>query len=355
MSITSTTTAFGIIAANPTMNTPTSSSFSSPSSSMPAPEPAPSLTSPSLTSPSLSESVDQKEGSGNTIKRLVIELPASNRDTIKATLYRASKTEICPIMQEPIDDVHLDFLPKPYLAEYPLYNAFELQCGHSFHAMSLIYNWTRNKTLTCPVCRSGPPKNVYLIASKLPREWKYTLNRRVKREREADMIEQERANLQSAMQLQQEAITHVNTRIYRIANDLNTALPETTISVSSYHVRVGFEIKINNSVSTTSCLFIQYNDFVIFILENPPIPAFTAEDPQTISVTPIIKISATGHVIFFNTSGNFTFNGTPVSIQNDHGVFEVLGTSAPQKKIICITYVLDKYDFVHAVLDNIVQ
>jgi hypothetical protein len=97
----------------------------------------------------------------------------------------------CPIMQEPIRDAVLDWMPRPFDAEHPTRKAITTACGHTFHAMALVYHWARSRTTACPVCRAGSGR---LVVSRLPKEWRYSLAARVRRERRKDALEREEAD-----------------------------------------------------------------------------------------------------------------------------------------------------------------
>lgn len=71
----------------------------------------------------------------------------------------AEENEFCPINDENIEDVVAEFVPKEFknilFPDYPKFNKAKiLNCGHYFHALSLIYHFFRN-TLACPICRHG--------------------------------------------------------------------------------------------------------------------------------------------------------------------------------------------------------
>jgi hypothetical protein len=81
----------------------------------------------------------------------------------------------------------------------PTSKAMTLPCTHTFHAMALVYHWARNSNVLCPVCRAGPAGQK-LVIGKLPREWKYSLGSRVRREQRRDKNEEERSNYEMTIQ-----------------------------------------------------------------------------------------------------------------------------------------------------------
>jgi hypothetical protein len=66
--------------------------------------------------------------------------------------------------------------------------------------MALVYHWARNRNVLCPVCRAGPKNGQSLAISRLPREWKYSMATRTRRERKQDRDEEELHNRQLAEQ-----------------------------------------------------------------------------------------------------------------------------------------------------------
>lgn len=121
---------------------------------------------------------------------------------IAAKLRVPTPDEECPILHEDIATASFDRLARPYASDYPELKALTLHCGHTFHAMALIYNWARNRNVLCPVCRAGPP-NRRLVMNQLPKEWRYSLQSRIRRERKQDRIDDEEQNHQMALQLSQ--------------------------------------------------------------------------------------------------------------------------------------------------------
>lgn len=123
------------------------------------------------------------------------------KETITFHLHEPDPTQECPILQEHIKSTTgLDWFPRPFCAQHPKYAAITLQCKHTFHAMALVYNWARNRHVLCPVCRAGP-RNQQLVVSKLPRNWRYSLATRLRREWKADKNKSEEEDRQAAMAL----------------------------------------------------------------------------------------------------------------------------------------------------------
>jgi hypothetical protein len=120
-----------------------------------------------------------------------------SKQSIRAQLHE-SESE-CPIMQEPISSAVVTHLPRPFMQSLPTHKALTLECAHTFHAMALVYHWARNSNVLCPVCRAGP-KGQILAMGKLPKEWRYSLSARVRREQKKDKAEEEASDYQISLQ-----------------------------------------------------------------------------------------------------------------------------------------------------------
>jgi len=112
----------------------------------------------------------------------------------------STRDDECPILQDCIASAQFEQFPYPFMSAHPTFTAMTLQCGHTFHAMALVYHWARNRNVLCPVCRAGPKNGQSLAISRLPREWKYSMATRTRRERKQDRDEEELHNRQLAEQ-----------------------------------------------------------------------------------------------------------------------------------------------------------
>ena len=119
---------------------------------------------------------------------------------IEVTLHTPSSTDECAIMQEPITTATLDAFPRPFYKDHPTHTAITLKCGHTFHAMALVYHWARNHNVLCPICRDGMAGQKLTLA-KLPKEWRYSMAARVRRERKQDREENDTENMNAAVRL----------------------------------------------------------------------------------------------------------------------------------------------------------
>jgi hypothetical protein len=112
----------------------------------------------------------------------------------------------CPILQEPIQTAVFESFPRPFYKAHPEHKALKLSCSHTFHAMALVYHWSRNRNVLCPICRAGPPGQ-RLAMNHLPEDWRYSLSSRVRREKRKDKEEAEEENFRLATLISQEAVT----------------------------------------------------------------------------------------------------------------------------------------------------
>lgn len=130
-----------------------------------------------------------------------------SRKDLDLTLAIPDQQIECPILQEPIQTAVFETIPRPFLNTHPEHKAFTLGCSHTFHAMALVYHWSRNQNVLCPICRAGP-RGQRLIMNHLPKDWRYSLSAKIKREKKKDREEAELENFRVASLLSQEATTH---------------------------------------------------------------------------------------------------------------------------------------------------
>jgi hypothetical protein len=125
-----------------------------------------------------------------------------SKQCIRARLHiPTSPDQECPILQESISTISFETLPRPFNLDHPDHTAITLSpCSHTFHAMALIYHWARSEGVLCPVCRAGP-KGQQLSLRRLPKEWRYSLTARVRRQKRKDRAEAEEDDRQTAMQM----------------------------------------------------------------------------------------------------------------------------------------------------------
>ncbi len=133
---------------------------------------------------------------------IAMKLFPSRKDLDLELVIPDRETE-CPILQEPIQTAVFESLPRPFYKTHPEHKALTLGCSHTFHAMALVYHWSRNRNVLCPICRAGPPGQ-RLVLSQLPKDWRYSLSARVKREKQKDREEAERENFRVASLISQE-------------------------------------------------------------------------------------------------------------------------------------------------------
>ena len=96
-------------------------------------------------------------------------------------LSKPADGEECPITQEPISSSSLEFLPGvSFRKEDPEYSRIQLECGHSFSAMAITYQFFKNGMM-CPLCRKGHSKT--LAALCLPTHFRRAFQERLVIER----------------------------------------------------------------------------------------------------------------------------------------------------------------------------
>ena len=128
-----------------------------------------------------------------------------SKKNLDLKLHVPDKETECPILQETISTAVFESFPRPYHRAHPEHKALTLGCSHTFHAMALVYHWSRNKNVLCPICRAGP-RGQRLVMSTLPEDWRYSLTSRVRRETKHDRDETERENFRMATQISREAL-----------------------------------------------------------------------------------------------------------------------------------------------------
>jgi hypothetical protein len=126
-----------------------------------------------------------------------------SRKNLDLQLHVPTQESECPILQESIQTAVFENFPHPFYRAFPEHKAITLGCSHTFHAMALVYHWSRNQNVLCPICRAGPIGQ-RLVLGKLPEDWRYSLSSKVKREKKKDRDETERENYRMAAMLSQE-------------------------------------------------------------------------------------------------------------------------------------------------------
>lgn len=78
-----------------------------------------------------------------------------------------------------------------------------LDCKHKFNGMYLLYHWTRNRNVLCPVCRGGV-QDAYINIKSFPSHFRDVLARKVRSERRKDAIKERREHEEAAIRIQEE-------------------------------------------------------------------------------------------------------------------------------------------------------
>ncbi len=90
-----------------------------------------------------------------------VTLLALNGLSLNVELSLPDPDDECPLTLGPIYDDNLEFLDGvTFIPELPNFKRMTLPCGHSFGAMSLVYNFAR-KNMLCPCCRAGVDDSIH--------------------------------------------------------------------------------------------------------------------------------------------------------------------------------------------------
>jgi hypothetical protein len=91
-----------------------------------------------------------------------VTLLALNGHSLNVELSLPDPDDECPLTLGPIYDDNLEFLDGvTFIPELPTFKRMTLPCGHSFGAMSLVYNFAR-KNMLCPCCRAGVGDSIHI-------------------------------------------------------------------------------------------------------------------------------------------------------------------------------------------------
>jgi hypothetical protein len=153
--------------------------------------------------------------------------PLQGRVSTHVTLSVPSADEECPLTLEPISQSKLECLDAPFVTDRPLHTKLTLPCGHSFHALTLIYSWCKSD-MRCPFCRAGHPNKADPAC--LPPHLKTEISQRV-----TTVLEQER---------QSDARAETNVRVL-----YNMVIPYTTLVDSN---RLFVRMDLLDSVQQTT-------------------------------------------------------------------------------------------------------
>lgn len=105
--------------------------------------------------PTQTKHASRDVGSPFTFKMLAMRRRAFIPPSVTVTLSIPDDSDECPLTLDAIKSSKLDFLPDaPFSTIRPQHSKLTLPCGHSFHALSLIYAFCKNG-MRCPCCRAG--------------------------------------------------------------------------------------------------------------------------------------------------------------------------------------------------------
>ena len=141
--------------------------------------------------------------------KITMRLYPSRKD-LDLQLHIPDQETECPILQESIHTAVFENFPRPFYKEHPEHKALTLGCSHTFHAMALVYHWSRNSNVLCPICRAGP-SGQRLVMNRLPEDWRYSFSSKVRREKKMDTEEADQENFRIATLLSNESTATVPT------------------------------------------------------------------------------------------------------------------------------------------------
>lgn len=110
------------------------------------------------------------------------------RYTIEVVLSIPEAEEECPLTLDSIAESKLPFLDVPFLPDRPNHTKLTLPCKHSFSAMTLLYNFCKNK-MVCPCCRAG--EDVQADTACLPTHFRTEFNTRIQETIESERVQDE--------------------------------------------------------------------------------------------------------------------------------------------------------------------
>ena len=117
------------------------------------------------------------------------------RYTIEVTLSIPEAGEECPLTLDTIAESKLPFLDVPFLPDRPNHTKLTLPCKHSFSAMTLLYNFCKNK-MVCPCCRAG--EDVQADTTCLPNHFRNEFNSRIQETTETERVQDEESAFNEA-------------------------------------------------------------------------------------------------------------------------------------------------------------
>lgn len=98
------------------------------------------------------------------------------RYTVEIVLSIPEAGEECPLTLDSIAESKLPFLDASFLPDRPKHTKLTLPCKHSFSAMTLLYNFCKNKMI-CPCCRAG--EDIQADTASLPTHFRNEFKTRI--------------------------------------------------------------------------------------------------------------------------------------------------------------------------------
>jgi hypothetical protein len=134
--------------------------------------------------------------------------------------------DVCPILQEPFQEVELDVLPgKSFVRNRPNLCVATLECGHQFSILGIMYQFAI-VNMRCPLCRDGTSARAHI--QHIPYAFRKCMGTKRKLVDNLERVEREEADAHIAHILEQEEgdyitpiiheTTSVNLTMYMFTN-----------------------------------------------------------------------------------------------------------------------------------------
>jgi len=121
------------------------------------------------------------------LKELIVrtEGPVDQSDAMIVKISKPEENEECIITMESMSSYKLEFLESDssVFEDLPEFRKASLPCGHSFHALALLYHFARN-SMACPCCREGSEAVMDLAC--IPDHLRRQFSAQVRKQKEAD-------------------------------------------------------------------------------------------------------------------------------------------------------------------------
>lgn len=153
--------------------------------------------------------------------------------------------ECCPITSEPIATPALEgYESESVFKEQPELSGVQLECGHCFNAMALLYHWMHNHML-CPLCKQGSP--VQLAANNFSGAWAASWAKIARQRTKQDALAGMREDENNVVQM-----------------TLNSYIAEIVLDVTPGHSAAPLPpLQVASEVSSVIYFYIQHEEDII--------------------------------------------------------------------------------------------